>query len=189
MEEALINEKEYLELSKELRNAIRDVPDFPKPGIVFKDITPILSDPELTNTALDLLTVKIHESISSLDAIVGIESRGFLFGMLLANRINVPFIPIRKAGKLPFHKVSKSYNLEYGSATIEMHKDAIESGMNILIHDDLLATAGTACAAAELIKEQGANIAGFAFLIELEFLGGIAKLQSYSNNNISLIKY
>ena len=189
MDITLINEEEYLELSNELRNAIRDVPDFPKPGIIFKDITPILSSPDLTNTVLDLLSVKIHETIPSLDAIAGVESRGFLFGMMLANRLNIPFIPIRKAGKLPYHKISKSYDLEYGTATIEMHQDAVEPDMEVLIHDDLLATAGTACAAAELIKEQGAKIAGFTFLIELEFLGGLQKLKQHPENNISLIKY
>jgi adenine phosphoribosyltransferase len=189
MTNTFISEEEYLELSNEIRNAIRDVPDFPKPGIIFKDITPILSNPDLTNMALDLLSVKIHEHIPSLDAIAGIESRGFLFGMLLANQLNVPFIPIRKSGKLPFHKVSKSYDLEYGTATIEMHSDAVERDMEILIHDDLLATAGTACAAAELIKGQGAKIAGFAFLIELGFLNGLEKIKQHSENSISLIKY
>ena len=187
--EKLITAEEYAELSQELRNAIRDIHDFPKPGIIFKDITPILSSPELTNTAIDLLTVKIYENAPTLDAIAGIESRGFLFGMLLANRLNVPFIPIRKSGKLPYHKISQSYNLEYGTATIEMHTDAVEPDMEVLIHDDLLATAGTACAAAELLKSQGAKIAGFAFLIELGFLNGLEKLKQHSDNNISLLRY
>jgi len=187
--ENLISEEEYTLLSQGLRNVIRDVPDFPKPGIIFKDITPLLASPELTNTAVDLLTVKIHEAMPTLDAIAGIESRGFLFGMLLANRLNIPFIPIRKSGKLPYHKVSQSYSLEYGTATIEMHVDAVEPDMEILIHDDLLATAGTACAAAELIKGQGAKVVGFAFLIELGFLNGIEKLKAYSENNITLLKY
>ncbi len=187
--ETNLTEEEYNELTKDLKQAVRDVPDFPKPGIMFKDITPILGNPELTDIALQLLIVKIHETIPSIDAVAGVESRGFLFGMLMANILNVPFIPIRKSGKLPYHKVSKSYDLEYGTATIEMHNDAIEEGMEVLIHDDLLATAGTACAAAELIKGQGGKVAGFAFLIELEFLNGIEKLKEHSENNISLLKY
>lgn len=184
-----ITEEETKQFTDLLRLAIRDVPDFPKPGIIFKDITPLLLNPELVEITTDLLALKINEKMPELDAIAGVESRGFLFGMLVANRLGLPFIPIRKAGKLPFHKVSKTYKLEYGEAAIEMHKDAIEPDMNILIHDDLLATAGTACAAAELIKEQGGIISGFAFLIELGFLNGIEKLKQHSENNISLIKY
>lgn len=181
---------EFSEYEKTLKLLIRDVPNYPKEGIFFKDITPLLGNSEMTGIATDLFIDSIHNSIEELpDAVAGVESRGFLFGMLLAQYLNVPFIPIRKAGKLPFHKVSKSYQLEYGEATIEMHKDAFEPGMSILIHDDLLATAGTACASAELIKEHGGLISGFAFLIELEFLNGRKKLLEHSDKIITLLKY
>lgn len=177
----------------ELEKVIRDVPDFPKEGILFKDITPLLASPRCTNLVLGMLHGAIEkmpfENFTKVDAIAGVESRGFLFGMLLANKLGVPFIPIRKAGKLPYHKVSKSYGLEYGEATVEMHSDAVTQGMYVLIHDDLLATAGTACAAADLIKMQGGSVAGFAFIIELEFLNGRKKLEQYSDNNISILKY
>ncbi len=174
-------------LQTRIKQAIRDVPDFPKPGILFKDITPILLDHKLSiDIAEDLATLV---SSWNVDAIVGVESRGFLFGMMTAQALRVPFIPIRKAGKLPYETVSHDYDLEYGSAKVEMHVDVIEPGWNVLIHDDLLATGGTACAAAELIQKQNGTVAGFAFLVELGFLNGTDTLRQYSENILSLVNY
>lgn len=170
-----------------IKKVIRDVPDFPKPGIIFKDITPILLDAELTRNVVKELKKQV-ESLN-LDAIVGIESRGFWFGIMLANQLNIPFIPIRKKGKLPYKTVSYSYDLEYGSAEIEMHEDAIKKGWNVLIHDDLLATGGTAQASAELIKMQGGTVAGFNFMVELDFLKGSEILSKYSQNISSLVHF
>ena len=124
-----------------------------------------------------------------LEAIVGIESRGFWFGIMLANKLDIPFIPIRKKGKLPYKTVSYSYDLEYGSAEIEMHVDEIKENWNVLIHDDLLATGGTACAAAELIKMQNGNVAGFSFVVDLSFLNGSEILKKYSENIFNLVSY
>ena len=174
-------------LVETIKKVIRDVPDFPKPGIIFKDITPILLDAELTRNVVEELKKQV-ESLS-LDAIVGIESRGFWFGIMLANQLNIPFIPIRKKGKLPYKTVSYSYDLEYGSAEIEMHEDAIKKGWNVLIHDDLLATGGTAQASAELIKMQGGTVAGFNFMVELDFLKGSEMLSKYSQNISSLVHF
>ena len=174
-------------INTRLINAIRDVPDFPKPGIIFKDITPILLDPQLTRDVVN----EIAENIKNLkiDAVAGIESRGFWFGIMLANQLNVPFIPIRKKGKLPYKTVSYSYDLEYGSAEIEMHQDVIQEGWNILIHDDLLATGGTAVAAAELVLNQKATVAGFSFVIDLSFLKGKEKLLKYSEKIFNLARF
>ena len=130
-----------------------------------------------------------HVKDLNLDAIVGIESRGFWFGIMLANKLELPFIPIRKKGKLPYNTVSYSYDLEYGSAEIEMHEDEIKEGWNVLIHDDLLATGGTACAAAELLKIQKANVAGFSFVVDLTFLNGSDILKKYSENIFNLVSY
>lgn len=174
-------------ISTRLKEVIRDVPDFPKPGIVFKDITPILLDPQLTRDIVNEMSRNV-ESLK-LDAIVGIESRGFWFGIMLANKLNIPFIPIRKKGKLPYKTISYKYDLEYGSAEIEMHKDEIEKNWNILIHDDLLATGGTACAAAELIQMQNANVAGFSFVVDLTFLNGSEPLKKYSENIFNLVHF
>ncbi len=174
-------------ISSRLKDAIRDVPDFPKPGIIFKDITPILLDPQLTRDIVDEMVSNVKSL--DLDAIVGIESRGFWFGIMLANALNIPFIPIRKKGKLPYKTVSYKYDLEYGSAEMEMHKDEIEENWNVLIHDDLLATGGTACAAAELIKMQNANVAGFSFVVDLTFLNGSEPLKKYSENIFNLVHF
>jgi adenine phosphoribosyltransferase len=174
-------------LIDKIKKAIRDVPDFPKPGIVFKDITPILHDQSLCTEITEEFIKRLKDI--KIDAIIGIESRGFLFGFLLANKMNLPFILIRKAGKLPFKKVTHVYNLEYGSAEVEMHIDAVKSGWKVLIHDDLLATGGTADAAAALVKMQGAEVAGFSFLVELGFLKGRERLGGHSENVISLISY
>lgn len=174
-------------LQTRIKQAIRDVPDFPKPGILFKDITPILLDHKLSiDIAEELATLVADWKV---DAIVGVESRGFLFGMMTAQALRVPFVPVRKAGKLPYKTVSYEYELEYGTAKVEMHTDAIQPGWNVLIHDDLLATGGTACAAAELIQQQGGTVAGFAFLVTLDFLNGREALDKYSPNFASLVNY
>ena len=175
-----------MNLVEEIKKTIRDVPDFPKPGIMFKDISPILEDQILCSRIVDGF---IKELTQKPDAIVGIESRGFLFGVLLANKLNVPFIMVRKAGKLPYKTISQQYGLEYGTATIEMHIDALKKNQNVLIHDDLLATGGTAEAAAQLVKQLGANVSGFAFVVELGFLNGKEKLKTHSNNIICLAQY
>jgi|TARA_B110000908_G_C9925810_1_gene301704 adenine phosphoribosyltransferase len=174
-------------LDNNIRKHIREVIDFPKKGISYKDITPLLMDVNVSN----YITSELIDRISHLkiDAIVGIESRGFLYGFLLANRIGVPFVPIRKVGKLPSKTIKYKYDLEYGSAEIEIHANDIKSDWNVLIHDDLLATGGTACAAAELIKMANANVAGFAFLINLTYLKPHEKLNLYSDNIISLVDY
>ncbi len=175
-----------MNLVDEIKNTIRDVADFPKPGIMFKDITPILENQKLCSAIVDGF---ISELKHKPDAIAGIESRGFLFGMLLANKLNVPFVMIRKAGKLPYKTMSYEYALEYGTATIEMHIDALKKDWNVLIHDDLLATGGTAEAAAQLVKRQGAKVNGFSFVVELGFLNGKEKLKTHSNNIICLAQY
>ncbi len=176
-----------MSIEEKLKSVIRDVHDFPKPGIVFKDISTIMLDPKLSAVVLDHL-VEIYQSIG-IEAIAGVESRGFLFGYPLAIRLGVPFILIRKQGKLPYDKISHSYELEYGSAVIEMHTDAISHGQNVLIHDDLLATGGSASAAAELIQKCGGTIAGFSFLVNLSFLNGEEKLNKYTDNIHSLVTY
>lgn len=176
-----------MSIESKLKSVIRDVPDFPKPGIIFKDITPIMMNPELSNDVLDhLYNMYLGKGV---DAIAGIESRGFLFGYALAMRLNVPFILIRKKGKLPYSKLSHDYDLEYGSATIEMHTDALKNGQKVLIHDDLLATGGSAEAAAILIQKAGGSVYGFNFLVGLEFLGGQKKLQGISDNITILATY
>ncbi|MCL2851701.1 MAG: adenine phosphoribosyltransferase [Defluviitaleaceae bacterium] len=154
----------------DLRSAIRDIPDFPEKGILFRDITPVLQDAELLRAALDQiaeLAVKYE-----FDVVAGPESRGFLFGVPLAVRLGKGFVPIRKIGKLPYTTVKKSYDLEYGSATIEMHTDAVKPGQKVLVVDDLLATGGTARAIVELIEEAGAEVTASLFLIELSALEG-----------------
>ncbi len=174
-------------IQDKIKERIRDVKDFPKEGILFKDITPILEDPKLCNEIIHEF-VRVLSDVK-LNAIVGVESRGFLFGMMLANQLGVPFIPVRKKGKLPYKTVSYKYDLEYGSAEVEMHIDTIKPNWRVLVHDDLLATGGTAVAAAELIKQQGASVAGFAFLVGLDFLNGNEKLKPYSENIVSLVTY
>ena len=153
-----------------LRSKLRTVPDFPKPGILFKDITPLLADPRAFHIALDLFAERfIGEHI---DVVVGIESRGFIFGGAVAARLNAGFVPVRKPGKLPAKVDKVAYELEYGEAVLEMHTDSIVQGARVLIVDDLLATGGTACAAAELTRRQGGEISAYAFVVELDFLGG-----------------
>ncbi len=176
-----------MNLSEKLKSAIRDVPDFPKPGIVFKDITPIMQHPALSNEVLDAM-VEEYKGLE-LDAIAGIESRGFLFGYPLAMKLGLPFVLIRKKGKLPYDKISFDYDLEYGSATIEMHTDAIKPGDRVLIHDDLLATGGSAEAAAQLILKSGGEVAGFNFLVGLSFLNGEERLKDFSHNISTFVTY
>ncbi len=160
-----------------LKAAIRDVPDFPKPGILFKDITPVLSDPTLLREALDRLEEPWKDE--RIDAVAGIEARGFILGGALADRLGAGFIPVRKLGKLPWKTQNVTYELEYGTGTLEMHVDAARSGQRILLIDDLLATGGTAAAAVRLIEGTGATIAGLGFLVDLAFLGGAAKLPGH----------
>jgi len=174
-------------LEDKLKNVIRDVPDFPKPGILFKDISPVMLNPELSNEVVSHMA-SVYKG-QKIDAVAGIESRGFLFGYPLAMALGIPFILIRKKGKLPYKKKSFAYQLEYGSAEIEMHADAVEKGQHVLIHDDLLATGGSAAAAAELIQQCGGRIAGFNFLVNLSFLNGYKKLEKYSTNSMSLVYY
>jgi len=174
-------------INDKLDKAIREVPNFPKPGINFKDITTLLLNPELSTEIIDAFIDKL--SNVKVDAIVGVESRGFLFGFLLANKMGIPFVPIRKVGKLPGKTLKFKYDLEYGSAEVEVHKSDIKEGWNVVVHDDLLATGGTACAASELIQQLGAKVSAFAFVISLDFLNGNKRLEKYSKEIISLKRY
>ncbi|MFK7988265.1 MAG: adenine phosphoribosyltransferase [Sandaracinaceae bacterium] len=157
-----------------IQSHLRDVPDFPKPGILFKDITPLLASPEAFGATLDLLQERYADAV--LDAVVGIESRGFIFGAALAARLGVSFVPARKPGKLPAETDRVEYALEYGTDALEMHTDALSAGQRALIVDDLIATGGTAAATVELVKRRGAAVHACAFVIELSFLEGRAKL-------------
>ena len=172
---------------EKIKNTVRNVPDFPKAGINFKDIAPVVENPSLSKEIVQEFANQLREK--NIDAIVGVESRGFIYGMPLALELNVPFVLVRKVGKLPFDTIQHSYELEYGSATVEMHVDSIKPNWNVFVHDDLLATGGTAIAAAELVKKQGGNIAGFGFIIELSFLKGKEKLSDFSENIINLVTY
>ncbi len=163
-----------MELKDAVSKAIRDIPDFPQKGVIFKDITPLLSDINLYNEVTDNLATKFKNK--NITKVAGLEARGFLFGISVAQKLNVPFIPIRKKGKLPYKTVSADYALEYSTATIEMHEDAISETDNVLIVDDLLATGGTVSAAIELIKKLKGTVAGCAFVTELLFLHGADKL-------------
>lgn len=163
-----------------LYNNIRTIPDFPKPGIQFKDITPLLGEPRLLNITSELLAEPFEGK--SVQKVVGLESRGFLFGLRLAQDLNAGFVPVRKPGKLPHKTVSHSYELEYGTDTLEIHEDAIQKGENIIIHDDLVATGGTAIACAKLIEKLGGNIIGFSFIMQIDSLSGFKTIKkSYSS--------
>jgi adenine phosphoribosyltransferase len=157
-----------------LRAFIRDIPDFPEPGIVFKDITPLLLDPRALDDAVDGLA-RLAEPLT-VDFVVAPEARGFIFGAALARQLHAGFVPARRPGKLPHETVSAEYGLEYGINALELHADAIAGGARVLIHDDLLATGGTAAALCELVERFGAEVAGCSFLIELSFLGGRERL-------------
>lgn len=165
-----------------LRAAIRDVVDFPKPGIVFKDITPILSDGKLFRLSIDLLCETADGA--KVDKVVGIDARGFIFAAAVADRLGAGFIPVRKKGKLPWKTHQAAYALEYGESVIELHEDAISPGESILLVDDLLATGGTAAAAVRLLDGLGANFVGISFLIELAFLHGRGKLAPHEISSI-----
>jgi adenine phosphoribosyltransferase len=160
-----------------LTAAIRDIPDFPKPGILFKDITPLLADPKLFRTAVNLF-LKRHRT-APIDKVAVIESRGFLFGAALAYGLGAGIVPVRKKGKLPHRTIEATYDLEYGTATLEAHVDALRPGERVLIFDDLLATGGTAEATAGLIEKLGGTVVEIDFLIELAFLNGRRKLTRY----------
>ena len=158
----------------EIEKAIRNVPDFPKPGIQFKDITPVLADARLFAGTIELLTKNFKPG--SVDAVVGIDARGFIFAAAAATKLNAGFVPVRKKGKLPYQTIEEDYALEYGHATVAMHIDALKPGARVLLVDDLLATGGTAAAAISLVKKLGGNIVEVGFLIELKFLDGRKKL-------------
>jgi len=170
-----------------VKSQIRDVKDFPIEGIVFKDLTPVLSNAE-TSKYITQYLVETFKPLQ-LNAIAALESRGFWFGMTVAQALQIPFIPIRKKGKLPYTCFEQSYDLEYGQATIQMHTDALQKGWKVLIHDDLLATGGTAEAAAKLVLQAGAQVSAFSFLVELDFLKGKEVLEKYSPHVDSLIHY
>ncbi len=170
---------------EELKQVIRDVPDFPKPGIVFKDITPLLQNADVFQKVIAALLERYQ--LKSFDKIVGIESRGFLFGSALAYALKKSFVLVRKKGKLPWKTVSMAYDLEYGTDTIQMHEDAIRSGDCVLLVDDLLATGGTSRAACELIQKMGGKLLECCFVVELDFLKGRDKLKN--TEVFSLIHY
>ena len=176
-----------MNIEDRLKAAIRAVPDFPKPGILFRDITTVMADPLLCRACIEGFRQRLQAT--PVDAIAGIESRGFLFGMPLALAMGVPFITVRKKGKLPWKTVGYKYDLEYGNAEVEMHVDSVKPGMRVLVHDDLLATGGTAMAAAELIRMQQGEVAGFCFLVELSFLNGVDRLRIYNKEVIRLVTY
>lgn len=169
----------------DLKAIVRDIPDFPQPGIIFKDITPLLQNPEAFQSIVDSLTERYRNK--PLDVIAGIESRGFLFASVLAYTLQKPLVIIRKKGKLPHVTVSYTYQLEYGEDTIEVHEDSVPKGSKVLLVDDLLATGGTAEAAVKLVEKMGGEVFEIAFLIELAFLKGRDKLKGYSIH--SLIEY
>ena len=169
----------------ELKSAIRDIPDFPKKGIIFKDITTLLAKGELFQNAIDLLAEQYKGK--DITKVIVIESRGFIFGAPVAYKLGAGLVPVRKKGKLPYKTISATYSLEYGTDTLEMHEDAIKPGERVLIIDDLLATGGTMGAIVELVKKAGGKIAGMSFLIELAFLNGRKNLKDFEV--FSLIKY
>ncbi len=169
-----------------VKESIREIPDFPKKGILFRDITTALKQPEVMKTIIDYLCDQFKDV--KIDYIAGIESRGFIFGMPMAYNMNAGFIPVRKPNKLPAETIAQEYELEYGTDKIEIHKDAFGEGDNVLIIDDLLATGGTAEAACKLVKKTGANLVGVGFLIELEALKGREKLQD-CGKIVSMLKY
>lgn len=165
-----------------LKAKIRDIPDFPKAGIIFKDITPLVKDPAMTRLAVHQL---LHPFLGrNINVIAGMEARGFIFGSLVAWELGLPFVPLRKPGKLPYDVQSVSYDLEYGSATLEAHIDSFNPGDRVLVIDDLLATGGTAKASCELIEQLGAIIEACAFVVELDFLNGREKLEGYEIHSL-----
>jgi len=177
-----------MQLEQTLKSLLRDVIDFPKPGIVFKDITPLLANPSVRRQVVE--AIADHFSKEHIDVVAAVEARGFIFGMLIAQELNIPFVPIRKSGKLPYKKIYQDYALEYGIASIEMHEDALMPGARVLIHDDLLATGGTAAAAGNMISRLQGEVAGFSFIINLAFLPGEGVLtQRFGQKPHYLISY
>ena len=175
-------------LEQVLKSLIRDVPDFPKAGVVFKDITPLLADPAARRQVVEAIAKQYGDM--RVDALAATEARGFIFGTLLAQELAIPFIPVRKSVKLPYKKIHEEYELEYGHASIEMHTDAVKKGWRVLVHDDLLATGGTSAATARMIKKLGGEIAGFSFIINLGFLEGEKVLtQRFGVKPHYLLKY
>jgi len=168
--------------SAEIEHAIRNVPDFPKPGIQFKDITPVLADARLFAGSIDLLTQNFTPG--SVDAVIGIDARGFIFAAAAATKLKAGFVPVRKKGKLPYQTIEQDYALEYGHATVAMHIDALKPGARVLLIDDLLATGGTSAAAVALVEKLGGKILEASFLIELKFLDGRAKLKGFPIRSI-----
>mgnify|MGYP001579189589 CR=1 FL=1 len=168
-----------------LKKMVRDIPDFPKKGIIFKDITPVLQNPKGLREAVE--TISNHYKSKKVDIVVGAEARGFILAPTVAFNLGAGFVPVRKPGKLPYEKISMSYALEYGTDTLEMHKDAIKKGQQVLMVDDLLATGGTMATCCKMVETLGGNIVGCAFLIELAFLNGKKVLSKY--DVYSLIKY
>ena len=169
-------------MKKNIEDYVTSIPDFPEPGIIFRDITSVLQDADGLQLAIDLLEEKIKDADP--DVIVGLESRGFIFGMPLAYNMHKPFVLVRKKGKLPRETVEMSYDLEYGSATIEMHKDSIKPGQKVVVIDDLIATGGTVSAAVKLIEELGGKVVKIAFLMELAGLKGREKLKGYDVESV-----
>ena len=172
-------------LENQIKLAIRDIPDFPKPGILFKDITPVLKNPVVFREVIDALAEELMKT--DIDYVIGIESRGFIFSPVLAYQLGAGFIPVRKKGKLPAETEQISYALEYGESILEIHRDSLEKGAKVAIIDDLLATGGTALATAQLVEKLGGRVEKIAFLVELSFLAGRQKLSSY--DVFSLVKY
>jgi adenine phosphoribosyltransferase len=171
----------------DLKSAIRAIPDYPKPGIVFRDLTTLMGDPTLFGQTCQALA-DAHKS-HGITHVAGIEARGFIFGAAVADRMNLAFVPVRKKGKLPAATITKNYDLEYGQDTLEMHEDALPSGARVLLIDDLLATGGTAAAGAELIREAGGNVARAAFVVELVGLPGRAKLEALDVEVLALTSF
>ncbi|MFA6435884.1 MAG: adenine phosphoribosyltransferase [Candidatus Gracilibacteria bacterium] len=169
----------------ELKKYIRDIPDFPKKGIIFKDITPLLSNPSAFKFAMDQMVEFARQQKA--EAVVGIDSRGFIFGSVIAYQLGLKFVPVRKKGKLPYQTLSEKYALEYGTAELEIHNDALHKGEKVLIVDDLLATGGTVRATCGLVEKLGAHVCGIAFLINLAFLNGGEKIKNYKT--LTLIQY
>lgn len=161
-------------IEKLLKAKIRDIPDYPKPGIMFRDITPMLKDPSAFGACIDAISNRLSDT--QFDYVVGIEARGFIIGAAVANKMGKGFVPVRKKGKLPYKTIATDYQLEYGAQSVEMHEDAVEKGSSVVIIDDLLATGGTAAAASFLIKSAGAQVRGYAFVVELDGLNGRTRL-------------
>lgn len=170
-----------------IKDAIRTIPDFPKKGIMFRDVTTLMGDPRAMRTTIDLM-VQPFAGVR-IDKVAGIEARGFILGGAVAHQLSVGFVPVRKKGKLPWKTLSETYDLEYGTDTIEIHEDAVEKGETILLVDDLIATGGTAAAAVRLLERAGATVAGCSFIVDLPELGGRKKLQKMGKSVLTLVEF